>query len=274
MKILVFNDQAGFFLLIHFKTFPITLNNTGAQFDVRSTTGHICRNGYSTHLPGFRHNFGFLFMMLGIQYRMRNPTALQHSAQRFGCFHGNGSHQHRASQFVQSLYFVNHSIVFFPLGAVNVIFVINAAHRFIGGNNHHIQFVNIPEFLGFGFSRTRHASQFIVQAEIILQGDGGQRLGFPFNFYIFLGFKRLMQSVAVPPAIHNAPGKFINDKHLPVGYHIIHILFKQRIRFKQLIDVMDFLVFPGVFQLQLVLQLHLFLRTQGVIAFDAAKFFR
>ena len=47
-----------------------------------------------------------------------------------------------------------------------------------------------------------------------------------------------MQSVAESSARHNAPCKFVDNKHLPVGHDIIDVLFHNDVCFQCLIYIM------------------------------------
>ncbi len=57
---------------------------------------------------------------------------------------------------------------------MSVIFL--ADHRLVGRDHRHVQLVDLLEFGGFGFRRAGHAGQLLVHAEVVLEGDGGQRL--------------------------------------------------------------------------------------------------
>ena len=53
--------------------------------------------------------------------------------------------------------------------------------------------VNLLEFEGFGIGGAGHASQFLVQAEVVLEGDRGQRLIFGLNRHPSFGLDGLVQ---------------------------------------------------------------------------------
>ncbi len=102
--------------------------------------------------------------------------------------------------------------------------------RAVGGNHHHIQLVGLFELGGFGFGRTGHAGQLFVQAEVILEGDGGERLVFALDLDVFLGFDGLVQTVAPAAARHHAAGEFVDDNHLAVLHQIILVALEQHVR--------------------------------------------
>ncbi len=76
------------------------------------------------------------------------------------------------------------------------------------------QLVDLLELGGFGFGRTGHAGQLLVHAEVVLEGDGGERLVLALDLDAFLGLDRLVQAVAPAPARHQAAGEFVDDDDL------------------------------------------------------------
>ena len=85
-----------------------------------------------------------------------------------------------------------------------------------------------------GFRRTGHSSQFLIKPEIILNGDGRQRLRFAINLNAFFGFHCLMQTVAPPPARHFAAGELVDDHYLIVFYDVLNVFLEQAVSAKEL----------------------------------------
>ena len=92
--------------------------------------------------------------------------------------------------------------------------------------------------VGFGFRRTGHAGQLLEHAEIILEGDGGERLILALDLDAFFRFDRLVQAVGPAAARHHASGKLVHDDDLAVLDHIFHVLAIERVRFDCGLDVM------------------------------------
>ena len=82
------------------------------------------------------------------------------------------------------------------LGAVHHVRVLLADQRPVGGDDDDFELVDLLEFGRFGFGRTGHAGQLLVHAEVVLEGDGGQRLVLALDLDAFLGFDGLVQAVA------------------------------------------------------------------------------
>jgi hypothetical protein len=113
--------------------------------------------------------------------------------------------------FVQLLDLLGRVAELLVLGAVDHVLVLLADHGPVGGNHRHIEVVDLLEFGRFGFRRAGHAGQLLVHAEIILEGDGGERLVFALDLDAFLGFHGLVQTVAPAAARHQAAGEFVDD---------------------------------------------------------------
>ena len=91
--------------------------------------------------------------------------------------------------------------------------------RPVGGDHDDFQLVNLLEFGRFGFRRTGHAGQLLVHAEIVLEGDGGERLILALDLDAFLGFHGLVQAVAPAAARHQASGELVDDDDFGLRRH-------------------------------------------------------
>ncbi len=97
---------------------------------------------------------------------------------------------------------VEDGAVFLAPGLINRIIGVLAGHWFVGGDDQDAEFVDVQELRGFGFGGAGHAGQFVIKPEIILDGDGRQRLSFALDLDLFLGFDGLVEAVAPAPARH------------------------------------------------------------------------
>ena len=108
----------------------------------------------------------------------------------------------------------------------------------VGRNDEDFEPVNLVELRRFRFRRTGHARQLFIHAEIILEGDGGERLILALDLHILLGFDRLVQTVGPAASRHQAPGEFVHDDHFAVFDHIFHVSLIKRMRFDGGLHVM------------------------------------
>ena len=102
--------------------------------------------------------------------------------------------------------------------------------------------------VGLRVGRAGHAGQLIVHAEVVLEGDGGERLVLVFDLDPFLGLQRLVQPLAVAPPRHQTAGELVDDNHLAVLDDVIHVQLEKRVGFEGLGDVMQQFDAAGVIE--------------------------
>src|SRR5208283_4239661 len=107
-----------------------------------------------------------------------------------------------------------------------------------GRDNDDFQLVDLVELSRFRLRRTGHAGQFFVHAEVILEGDGCQRLVLALDLHAFLGFDRLVQSIRPAAAWHQTASELIHDEHFAVFHHVLDITPVERVGFDGGVNVM------------------------------------
>ena len=91
--------------------------------------------------------------------------------------------------------FGNYGVVFLAASFENLIVVVDPDVRDVGRDGENVEFVDVVEFRSFGFGGSGHASQFLIEAEVVLDGDGGVGLSFLFDFHSFFGFHGLVETI-------------------------------------------------------------------------------
>ena len=107
----------------------------------------------------------------------------------------------------------------------------------VGGDLHDVQLIDGAELLLLGHGGARHAGELVVQAEVVLEGDGGQGLGLPGHGDVLLGLDGLVQALVVPPAVHEAAGELVHDDDLAVLDHVVDVPLHQAPGPDGLVDV-------------------------------------
>jgi len=128
-------------------------------------------------------------------------------------------------------YLVNRGIKLSLLSLIDNIWQILSYHWLIGWNNYHIQPVDFAELVLFCYSCTCHSRQLLIHPEIVLECNGGQGLGLPFNLDTLFGLNSLMQTFAVSASQHQPPGKLIYYDYFTVFDHIIPVPLHQGVGF-------------------------------------------
>ncbi len=124
------------------------------------------------------------------------------------------------------------------LGAIDLVVLVHAADADIGGHFDDFELVDVEQLIRFGQSRTGHAGQFLVHAEVVLERDRGQRLVFRLDRHMFLGFQRLVQAFRITAALHHAAGELVDDDHFVVADDVVLVAVEQRVGAQRQIDVM------------------------------------
>ena len=127
----------------------------------------------------------------------------------------------------------------FLLGAENQIVLILADHRLVGRNRKYAELVGAHEFGGLGLCGTGHARQFVVHAEVVLQGDGGEGLVFGLDLHAFLGLDGLMQAFVVATSRQDTTGVLVDDEHLASGHDVVAVTQEQLLGLDGVVQITD-----------------------------------
>ena len=208
-----------------------------AQHDIRTAAGHVGGHGDGAELTGLRHDLGLALVVLGVQQVVLDALAGQHLAQQLVLLNGDGAHQHRLPLGVALLYLPDDSTVLAVLGLVDGVLVVDTGDGTVGGDLDDVQRVDGGEFLLLRQGRTGHTGQLAVQAEVVLERDGGQRLALALDGQVLLGLNGLMQTLGVPTAEHQTAGELVHDDDFAVLHHIVHVALHDAVGLDGLIDV-------------------------------------
>ncbi len=117
---------------------------------------------------------------------------------------------------IDALDFIHARLPLFLGGAVDQVRAVLADERLVGRDGDDFELVDLPELVGLGHGRARHAGQLLVHAEEVLQRDRGQRLRLLLDADAVarvFGLDGLVQPVGPLPAVHQAAGELVDDNH-------------------------------------------------------------
>ncbi len=209
-----------------------------AQQDVGSAARHVGSDGDHAFAAGLGDDFRFLLVILGVEHNVLNAFFLQQIRQALGLFDRSGAHQHWLASVIQLLNLVCGRKVFLFLSPIHQVRILNSQHLFIGGNDDHVELVDLPELGRFGVRGACHASQLLVHAEIILEGDGSEGLVLALDLHPFLGFDCLVKAVGPATSWHHAPGEFVHDNDFAIFDYVVHVATVNCVRLYRRLDVM------------------------------------
>ena len=170
-----------------------------AELNVGAAAGHVGGDGDGARHAGLGDDIGFLFVEAGVEHgeilrRLAGTgrgvelvqragraeidhlvaLALQKIGKLLGFLDRGRADQHGLGFGVGGLDFGDDGGELFGAGAIDLVVGVDADDRHVGRNFDHVELVDFGEFVGLGRGRAGHAGEFLVEAEIILEGDRGQ----------------------------------------------------------------------------------------------------
>ena len=127
----------------------------------------------------------------------------------------------------------------FGLGAIDEVGLLDADHVAVGGNDDDVEVVDLRELAASVSAVPVMPDELLVLAEVVLEGDGGERLVLALDLDAFLGFDGLVQAVAPVAARHQAAGELVDDDDLAVLDHVLHVELIVDVRAERLLDVVE-----------------------------------
>ena len=135
-------------------------------------------------------------------------------------------------------YLVDYCLLFALHGGEYHIGIVLSLHGLVGGDLHYVEGVYRAELGLLCLGCTRHARELFIQAEIVLESDGGVRLVLVAHLYVLLCLYRLVKAVGIAPAVHKTAGEFVDDEYLAVvGDDIVLVALEQLVRLQSLLYV-------------------------------------
>ena len=213
----------------------------GAQLNVGAAAGHVGGDRDRTLLARAGHNLSFALVILGVQHFVLEAAPFELAGERLGYLDRHGTDQDRQPQAVQSFDLVDDRIVLLAPRLVDVVLLVVPPHRLVGRDDGDLEPVDREELGLFRLGRAGHAGQLVVHPEVVLNRDGGERLGLALHLHVLLRFDRLVQPVRPAAACHDAPGELVYDEHLTILDQVVHFFLVQRMRLQQLMDDVELL---------------------------------
>ncbi len=115
--------------------------------------------------------------------------------------------------------------------------MIDANHRAVRGDAHHIHTIDFAELFLFGFGGSRHTRQFLIESEVVLEGHDSDGLALLLDGHALFGFQCLVDAVAEAAPVHQAPRELVHDNDFAVAHHIVDIFFEVAVRLESGVDV-------------------------------------
>ena len=164
---------------------------------------------------------------------------LQHLGQHLGLLDRSGADQHRLHLGVGVFDLAHDGAHFFFHGPIDLVVLVAALDRQVGRNLDDDQLVDFRELVGLRRGGAGHSGELLVEAEIVLKGNRGERHVLRLNGHPFLRLERLMQPLGIAPPGHHAPGELVDNHDFIVADDVILVALEKLVRPQRLIEVMD-----------------------------------
>ena len=227
--------------------------NLVAELDVGTTTRHIGSDGNLTRTTSLGNDLSLLLVLFSIQHVVFDTAQFKHTAQQLRNLDRSSTNQHGTALSHKAVNLLDYGVIFLAFGLVNQIITVITSNWAVGGNAHHVEFVDVPKLACLGLGSTGHTTKFVVHTEVVLQSDGCKGLSCSLNLNVLLGLDSLVQTIRVAAAIQNTASLLIDNLHFVVHNHILNVLLKHTERFEQLVNGVNALALNSVLADNLVL---------------------
>jgi hypothetical protein len=108
-----------------------------------------------------------------------------------------------------------------------------------GGNLDDVEVVDLDELLLLRLRGTGHPGELLVQAEVVLERDRGERDVLLADAHALLGLDRLVKALAPAAALHDAAGELVDDLDLALLHDVVDVALVERLGLKRLDQMVD-----------------------------------
>src|SRR5659263_590468 len=182
-----------------------------------------------------------LLVVLGIQNVVGDAVAREQPGEPLGFLDRHGSHQYRPPLRVQLLDLLEDRVEFLLLRPVDLVGEVLPDHQLVRRHDGYGELVDLLELGRLGVGGPGHAGQLVEHAEVVLEGDGRQRLVLVLDLDPLLGLHRLVETVGPAPPRHEPPGELVDDDDLAVLHHVVDVPVEQDVGLERLVHVVEHL---------------------------------
>ena len=208
-----------------------------AEQDVGTAAGHVRGDGHGAHAAGLRDDVGLALVVLRIEGLVLDAALVEQARELLGAFDGHRADEARLARRMALGHVVGHGVELRLHRAVDEVVLVLTRDGAVRRDGDDRQLVDLAEFGVLGHGRTGHARQLLVQAEVVLQRDGGERLVLLAHEHALFRLERLVQALGVAAALHDAAGELVDDLHLAVHHDVVHVAMEQELRLQRLLQV-------------------------------------
>ena len=208
-----------------------------AEQDVGAAAGHVRGDGNGAHAAGLRDDVRLALVVLRVERLVLDAALVQEARELLGALDGHRADEAGLALGVARGHVVGHGVELRLHRAVDEVVLVLSRDGAVRRDGHDGQLVDLAELGILGHGGAGHAGELLVEAEVILQRDGGERLVLLAHEHLFLGLHRLVQALRPAAALHDAAGELVDDLHLAVHHDVVHVAVEQELRLERLLQV-------------------------------------
>ena len=223
---------------------PLTMEDLGrqtgrvaAEEDVHAAPGHVRGDRHGARAAGLGDDARLLLVELGIEDLVGHAAALQLLTQALALLDARRADEHGPAAIAHLLDLVDEGVPLRRLSAVDEVRHVLADHRPVGRDRDDLEAVDLVELLRLGHRRAGHARELVVEPEVVLEGDRGERHRLTLDAQALLGLDGLVKAFAPAPAGHLAAGELVDDDDLTVLDDVVAVALVQRVGLERLLEV-------------------------------------
>ena len=122
-------------------------------------------------------------VLLGVEHLVLDAVLFEEATDQFALLDRDRSDEDRLTSVVPLDQLGHECIELRLFCLVDEIGFVGAGERTVCRDRHYIHAVGVREFCGLGRGRARHATQLLVQTEVVLERDGGEGLVLLFDLH-------------------------------------------------------------------------------------------
>ncbi|CFS03545.1 Uncharacterised protein [Mycobacterium tuberculosis] len=213
--------------------------DVAAQHNVGAATGHVGGDGDAAAAARHRDDGRLLLVVLGVEHIVRDAPLGELPRQILRALHAGGADQHRLSLRVALGDVVDHRDVLGLLGLVDQVGLVFTDHRHVGRDADHAQLVDLVQLGRLRLGGAGHAGELVVEPEVVLQRDGGQRLVLGLDLDVLLGLDGLVHALVVAAADQHPAGELVDDEHLTIADDVVLVAAEQLFGLQSVVEIAD-----------------------------------
>ncbi len=210
-----------------------------AEHDVGAAAGHVRGDRDGTLAARLRDDARLALVLLRVEDLVRDALLLQQARQELRLLDAGRADEDRLSLRVPLDDVVDDRAELAGLVLVDEVRLVEALHVAVRRDRDDAQLVGALELGGLGLGRTGHAGELLVQAEVVLQGDRGERLVLSLDLDALLRLDRLVHALVVAAAGQDAARVLVDDEDLAVEDDVVLVPLEQLLGLDGVVEEAD-----------------------------------